>query len=136
MAKVYTGRVMIPGDKLEEYFQLMKEEEEKRVPFRESLLKLNEEFAQFLSQRLSDKTVRKHTSIIDLFIEFIIRQTDVEAIEDITKGMVNTYFKNWWKRKVWDSTTSDQLRVALKKFFNFLATEKKIINEKVLKALQ
>ena len=136
MAKVYTGRVMIPGDKLEEYFQLMKEEEEKRVPFRESLLKLNEEFAQFLSQRLSDKTVRKHTSIIDLFIEFIIRQTDVEAIEDITKGMVNTHFKNWWKRKVWDSTTSDQLRVALKKFFNFLATEKKIINEKVLKALQ
>ena len=136
MAKVYTGKVMIPGDKLDEYFQLMKEEEEKRAPFRESLLKLNEEFAEFLSQRLSNKTVRKHTSIIDLFIEFITRQTDVEAIEEITKGMVNTHFKNWWKRKVWDSTTSDQLRVALKKFFNFLATEKKIINEKVLKALQ
>jgi hypothetical protein len=26
------------------------------------------------------------------------------------------HFKQWWKKKVWDSTTPDQLRVALKKF--------------------
>jgi hypothetical protein len=49
--------------------------------------------------------------------------------------MVNTHFKQWWKRKVWDSTTPDQLKVALKKFFTFLAAEKGIVNEKVLKAL-
>ena len=50
--------------------------------------------------------------------------------------MVNIHFKKWWKRKVWDSTTPDQLRLSLKKFFKFLATEKKIVNEKALKALQ
>jgi len=50
--------------------------------------------------------------------------------------MVNTHFKNWWKRKVWDSTTPDQLRVALRKFFVFLAENKGIVNAKVLKALQ
>jgi site-specific recombinase XerD len=60
----------------------------------------------------------------------------VEKIEDITRGMVNTHFKKWWKRKVWDSTTSDQLLVALRKFFVFLAEDKGIVNEKVLKALQ
>jgi site-specific recombinase XerD len=136
MAKVYTGKVMIPGNKLDEYLELMKEAEEKREPFRQSLLQLNDEFAVYLSKRFSERTVRKHTSIVDLFIEFICRQTDVETIEEITRGMVNTHFKKWWKRKVWGSTTPDQLRVTLKKFFNFLATEKNIVNEKAIKALQ
>ena len=135
MAKVYTGKVMIPGDKLDEYFQFLENAEKKREPFRQSLLQLNDDFADYLSERFSERTVRKHTSIVDLFIEFICHQTDVEAIEEITRGMVNTHFKKWWKRKVWDSTTPDQLRVTLKKFFNYLATEKNIVNEKALKAL-
>ena len=135
MAKVYTGKVMVPGDKLDEYFQFLENAEKKREPFRQSLLQLNDDFADYLSERFSERTVRKHTSIVDLFIEFICRQTDVEAIEEITRGMVNTHFKKWWKRKVWDSTTPDQLRVTLKKFFNYLATEKNIVNKKVLKAL-
>jgi len=42
-------------------------------------------------------TVRKHTSIVDLFIDFICKQTDAKCIEEITKGMVNTHFKKWWK---------------------------------------
>ena len=55
-----------------------------------------------------------HTGIVDLFIDFICNYTDVEDIKDITKGMVNTHFKQWWKRKVWDSTTPEQLKVALR----------------------
>jgi hypothetical protein len=49
--------------------------------------------------------------------------------------MVNTHFKKWWKRKVWDSTSPDELAIALRKFFLFLSEEKNIVNEKVLKAL-
>ncbi len=64
---------------------------------------------------------------------FICGYTDVESIEEITRGMVNTHFKQWWKRKVWDSTTPDQLTVALRKFFTFIATEKGIVNEKAMK---
>ena len=41
-----------------------------------------------------------------------------------------------WKRKVWDSTTPDELRVALRKFFVFLAKEKGIVNDKILNALK
>jgi len=136
MAKVYTGKVMIPGDKLDEYFKLMKEAEEKREPFRQYMLSLNQEFEEYLSTRFSDRTVQKHTSIVFLFIDFIYKQTDVESIEEITRGMVNTHFKKWWKRKVWDSTTPNELRIALKKFFQFLASEKKIKNEKAMKGLQ
>ena len=136
MAKVYTGKVIIPGDKIDEFFKVMQEVEEKREPFRQSLLSLNREFHQFLLGKYSERTARKHASIVELFIDFICRRTDVERIEEITRGMVNTHFKKWWKRKVWDSTSPDELTVALRKFFLFLSTEKSIVNEKVLKALK
>jgi hypothetical protein len=136
MAKVYEGKVIIPMEKMDEFFKVMKEAEEKREPFRQSLLGLNQEFHQFLLAKYSERTAQKHASIIELFIDFICRQTDAESIEEITRGMVNTHFKKWWKRKVWDSTSPDELTVALRKFFLFLSTQKNIVNEKVLKALQ
>jgi site-specific recombinase XerD len=135
MAKVYTGKVMIPGDKIEEYFKIMAEAEKKREPFRQYLLDLNHEFYEFLQSKFSQRTVRKHSFIVELFVDFICHQTDVEKIDEITRGMVNTHFKNWWRRKVLDSTTPDELRVALRKFFIFLAEVKGIVNEKTLKVL-
>lgn len=136
MAKVYTGKVVIPADQMEEYLQAMQEAEEARAPFRDSLEQLNQEFGIFLASKYAKKTVRKHTSIVELFIHFICGYTDVEQIEDITKGMVNSHFRKWYKRKVWDSSTESDLRVALKKFFQFLATEKGITNQTALKALK
>ena len=124
MAKVYAGRVSIPGDKLDEYFKIMKEAEEKRRPFRQYLLSLNEEFYEYLSAKYSERTSEKHSSIVYLFIDFICKQTDAESIEEITRGMVNTHFKKWYKRKVLDSTTPNEITIALRKFFQFLSSEK------------
>ncbi len=135
MAKVYTGKVAIPGDKIEEYLKLMEEAEKRKEPFRQQMTKLSEEFHESLLAKFSERTARKHSFVVELFIDFICRNTDVERVEDITRGMVNTHFKQWWKRKVWDSTTPDQITVALKKFFIFLATEKGIVNEKAMKGL-
>jgi site-specific recombinase XerD len=135
MAKVYMGRVVIPGDKIEEYFNLMAEAEKMREPFRQYLLDLHKQFYEFLATEFSARTARKHAFVVELFIDFICRQTDVEKIEEITRGMVNTHFKNWWRRKVWDSTKPDELGVALRKFFAFLAEHKQIVNDKVLQAL-
>jgi site-specific recombinase XerD len=67
---------------------------------------------------------------------FCCGYTDVEKIEDITKGMVNSHFRSWYKRKVLDSVTESELRVALRKFFQFLATEKGMVHQKVLDALK
>ena len=136
MAKVFTGKVVIPGDKIEEYLQASQQAEAARVPFREYLEQLNQEFAEFLATKYVAKTVRKHTGIVELFIHFICGYTDVEKIEDITKGMVNSHFRSWYKRKVIDSATESDLRVALRKFFQFLATEKRITHQKVLDALK
>jgi len=136
MAKVFTGRVVIPGDKIDEYLAALKQAEEERKPFRELLIELNEEFHHQLLEKFSAKTARKQSGVVQLFIDFLCRYTDVTKIEDITRGMVNTHFQSWWKKKVWDNTSPNEIRVALKKFFRFLADTKGIVNEKTLKALK
>jgi len=136
MPKVFTGKVVIPGDQLEAYIQALEATEKAREPFRQYMNALNAEFAEYLSAKYVLKTVRKHTGIVDMFIEFICRQTDVEKLEEITRGMVNSHFRSWYKKKVWDSATDSDLRVALRKFFQFLSTEKGITLQKVLDALK
>lgn len=133
---MYTGKVVIPGDKLDEYIKGVEEAERKRAPFREYLQSLNEEFTGYLLEKYSERTAGKHTFIVAMFIDFLCSQTDVQNIEEITRGMVNTHFKNWWQRKVWSSSTPNDLRVALKKFFRFLAEKKGIVCEKASKVLQ
>ena len=132
MAQVFTGKVAIPGDKIDEYFKAMEEAEKAREPFRRHLMDLNREFADYLSKKHTRRTASKHSDIVEIFIEFVCQHTDVEKIEDITKGIANSYFRKWYKKKVWDSSTENDLRVAIKKFFQFLATEKGIENRKVL----
>jgi site-specific recombinase XerD len=136
MPKVFTGRVVIPGDRLDDYLQALEAAEKAREPFRQYLNVLNSEFASYLAAKYVPKTVRKHTGTVDMFIEFICRHTDVEQLEEITRGMVNSHFRSWYKKKVWDSATDNDLRVALRKFFQFLATEKGITLQKALDALK
>ena len=136
MAEVFSGKVVIPANQLEQYFESMQQAEVARAPFRQSLEQLNQEFGEFLATKYVPKTVRKHTGIVDLFIHFICGYTDVEQIEEITKGMVNSHFRSWYKRKVMDSATDSDLRVALRKFFQFLASEKGLTHQKILDALK
>ncbi len=133
MPNVFTGKVAIPGDKIDEYLEVMEKSEKERAPFVKRLNELNEEFGEYLNEKgLSDRTISKHCGIISLFIDFLARYTDVEKIEDVTKGMANTHFKNWYKRKLWDSTTPAEITAAIKRLFTFLAENKSIVNEKVL----
>ncbi len=136
MAKVHTGKIVVSGANIQDYLKLLQEAERQREPFRNAMDELNEEFHEHLLTRFKRNTARKHTMIVDLFIEFLCRHTDVERVEDITRGMANTHFKNWWKKKVWNSMTPEQIRVSLKKFFTFLANEKGMVNEKVLNSFK
>lgn len=136
MPKIFTGKVVIKGDQLDDYLQALEAAEEARASFRQYMNALHAEFASNLATKYVPKTVRKHTSIVDMFIEFICRHTDVEQIEEITRGMVNSHFRSWYKKKVWDSLTDNDLRVALRKFFQFLAAKKGITNQKAMDALK
>ena len=77
---------MIPGDKINEYFKIMAEAEKKREPFRQYLLDINNEFYEFLQSKVSQRTAQKHWSIVELFIDFICRHTDVETIQEGSTG--------------------------------------------------
>ena len=135
MAKVFTGKIAIPGDKLEEYLQALEKAEQEVEPFRKFLTSLNREFERHLLTEVSARTARKHWTIIDLFIDFLCMNTDVRRMEEITRGIANSYFRRWYMSKVRDCTESE-LKTAIRKFFHFLATEKGIVNEEVLKSLK
>jgi len=136
MPEVYTGKVLIPGDQIDAYLAAMTAAEEARAPFRKMLEGLNGEFGAYLEKKYSRKTVRKHTSIVDLFIIFLTDYTDVEWVEDVTRGMVNSQFRRWYRGKVLDRMDPAEIRVALRKFFGFLDQERDIHNPKVLEALR
>ena len=136
MPEVFTGKVLIPGDQIDAYLAALKEAEEARAPFRQSVEDLNAAFAASLEKKYSRRTVLKHTSIVDLFIIFLTDYTDVERLEDVTRGMVNSQFRGWYQRKVLDRMDPTEIHVALRKFFVFLDQERDIHNPKALEALR
>jgi site-specific recombinase XerD len=135
MARVFRGKIAIPGDQMEAYFQALEEFETDKEPMRKQLEQCARDFERVLTQQYAPKTVRKHTAIIALFIDFVCWDTDVCRIEEITRGIANSYFRQWYLRKVGDRTESE-LKTAIKKFFQFLDQGKGITNEAVLKSFQ
>jgi site-specific recombinase XerD len=135
MARVFRGKIAIPGDQMEVYFEALGQFENEKAPMRTQLEQCAGDFARALAQQYAPKTVRKHMAIITLFIDFVCWDTDVRRIEEITRGIANSAFRQWYLRKVGDRTESE-LKTAIKKFFQFLAQEKGIMNEAVLKSFQ
>ena len=135
MTKVFTGKMIIPGNQIEAFLEKIKDAEDEIEPFRKYLNKLNQEFEEYLTDNFSAKTARKHCYKVDLFIDFLCLNTDVKCIEEITRGIANSHFRKWYMSKVGDCSESD-LKTAIKKFFQFMATEKGITNEAVLKSFK
>jgi site-specific recombinase XerD len=135
MAHVFRGKIAIPGDQMEAYFQALEEFEKNKEPLRKQLEQCARDFERVLTQQYAPKTVRKYTAIIALFIDFVCWDTDVRRIEEITRGIANSYFRQWYLRKVGDRTESE-LKTAIKKFFQFLDQEKGVTNEAVLQSFQ
>ena len=136
MPEIFTGKAVIPGDQLGQYLEALAEAEDARAPFRRHLGELNAAFGSYLATRYTRKTVLAHTGVIDVFIDFLCDYTDLERIEEVTRGMVNSGFRSWYRRKVWGGADPDQVRVALTKFFRFLATGKGIVALKALESLK
>jgi hypothetical protein len=129
--KVYVGDYVF--ESLEDYFAAMRAWEEHREPFTAQAEALAAEFIDYLYQQgLSQRTVRKHSQNIDMFIVYLTQYTDTDDFATVRRGVVNTSFFRWYRRKVWDRTDPASLKSSTKKFFQFLADEKGIYNEKVL----
>jgi hypothetical protein len=135
MPQIFTGKLLIPREQLQQYFEALAAAEAAREPFRRHLEGLNEAFGASLATKYTRTTVLRHTGVVSLFIDFLCDYTDVARLEDVTRGMVNSGFRRWAKRKVWGGPEGEELRVGLRRFFRFLAADKGIWAPKALEAL-
>jgi site-specific recombinase XerD len=107
--------------------------ERHRAPFKAQAEALAEEFiAHLYDQGLSERTIRKHGQNIDIFIVYLTQYTDADDFAAVRKGVVNTNFFRWYRRKVLNRLDQASLKSTTKKFFKFLAKQKGIYNERVL----
>jgi site-specific recombinase XerD len=131
MARVFRGKIAIPGQEMDAYLEALGQFEREKAPLRTQLEQYAADFAHTLAQRYTAKTVRKYTAILGLFIEFVCWQTDVRRVEEITRGIAQSAFRQWYLRKVGDRTESE-LKTVVRRFFQYLAQEKGVRNEAVL----
>jgi hypothetical protein len=74
--------------------------------------------------------------IVQIFIDYLYWETDVDSVEAITRGMANSGFWSYWKRKVIDATTTrEDVKEALLWFFGFLRDVKGMENPKAIAGL-
>jgi len=136
MPQIVTGKVVIPGEQLPQDLAAMAEAAAAWEPFRRHLEGLNEAFGVWLATTYTRTTVRKHTGVVGLFIDFLCDYTDLECLEEVTRGMVNSGFRSWVKRTVWGGPDADELRVGLRRFFQYLDTQQGLCVPVALAALK
>jgi len=131
MTKVRAGNVEF--ESIDDYLAAMQAWEEHRAPFKAQAEALADEFIKDLRrQGLSERTIRKHGQNIEIFIVYLTQYTDADDFATVRRGVVNTEFFRWYRRKVLDRIDQASLKSTTKKFFKFLAERKGICNEKVL----
>ena len=131
MTKVRAGNVEF--ESIDDYLAAMEAWEEHRAPFKAQAEALADEFIKDLRrQGLSERTIRKHGQNIEIFIVYLTQYTDADDFATVRKGVVNTEFFRWHRRKVLARLDQASLKSTTKKFFQFLAERKGIYNEKVL----
>ena len=131
MTKVYAGNVEF--ESIEDYLTAMEAWEQHRAPFKVEAETLADEFIDYLGEQgLSKRTIRKHGQNIEIFIVYLTQYTDADDLATVRKGVVNTEFFRWYRRKVLNRLDQASLKSTTKKFFKFLAERKDIYNEKVL----
>jgi hypothetical protein len=63
MARVVTGTIEIPGEKLSEYLQAVEDAEQAKAPFRKHLEQLNREFERYVLQEDSSEPCVYHRTV-------------------------------------------------------------------------
>jgi site-specific recombinase XerD len=131
MPKVIAGDFEF--ESVDDYLAALEAREEARAPFEARAEALMDEFIAYLrDQGLSRSTVNKHGQNIEIFIIYLTQYTDADDFATVRKGVVNTEFLRWYRRKVMNRCDPASLESTTRKFFKFLAEEKGIYNEKVL----
>ncbi len=123
MPRVIVGDVEF--ESIDDYLAALEAWEEARAPFKAQAEALADEFIAYLrEQGLSKGTLNKHSKNIGIFVVYLTQYTDADDFATVRKGVVNTEFFRWYRRKVLDRCDPASLESSTKKFFKFLAEEK------------
>jgi hypothetical protein len=122
---------------IEEYQQYLRDLDKARGPFRNMMMGLKGEFEEHqLRNGHHPRVAKLRCGIVQIFIDYLSWETDVDSVEAITRGMANSKFWSYWKRKVSDATTTrEDVREALLWFFAFLRDVKGMENPKAIAGL-
>jgi len=93
--------------------------------FRQQLEALLRQFERSLQGQLSPRTIRRHTRVIAVLIDYLGWNYEVCRFEGIRRGMVCSRFRRWYATNLQDCTET-QVNTSVKKFFAFLVYEKGI----------
>ena len=96
---------------------------------------LQKEFEISLSGKISDRTIKKHSAIVGLLIDFLCFDCRLQDLNDLTVRMVNSKFRKWHTSKIGDAQESE-LKSSVKKFFLFLEQNKGFKNKKIIDSLK
>ncbi len=109
MAKVFSRQISILGKQIDNYIETPRDREAEFKPLRRQLQQLNGEFKRFLGRSFTPKTVRKHSGIIAIFIDFLEWNTDVTSIDDITRGIANVIIHTPLRKRAEKYITKKQM---------------------------
>jgi hypothetical protein len=119
-------KILFTKEEFEKHLEKLKEIEIKQKPFKDWLIEMNSEFIDFITNKYTKRTANKHGFIIECFIDFITYDLKIMDIQEITKGVTNTYFQQWFTQKI-GMNTKEEVKVAINKFIDYLAIEKGIV---------
>ena len=86
MPHVFRGKIAIPGDQMEAYFEALGQFENAKAPMRKQLEECARDFERALAQHYAPKTVRKHMAIIALVIDFVCWDTEISCAGILTSA--------------------------------------------------
>ena len=109
---------------LDEYQKICQDFEDRFLPIKKELEILNDNFLDMLMSKYTKKTAHKHTSNVDLFILYLESSGDIFELKDLSKGKLNSRFRSWCRKKVWNADSDNEIKTSLKKFFKFIASLK------------
>ncbi len=114
---------IIEGKDFPKFLKALEEKEKAQKPFIEFMQAMNAEFKAFTAEKFTQRTANKHSFIVECFIDFITYDCGLVDLQDLTKGMVNSSFQSWFKRKI-GANSKEEVAVAMKKFLSFLTENK------------
>ncbi len=121
-----------PLSQFKDFIDKIKHDEKDRESFYNYFDELLKDYYSYLKKEHDKQTAFDHKEIIGMLKLYLTWQTKVEKIEEVTRGMVDTVFFEWFNKNAWEKLSEKEIKDSLKLFFQFLKEQKGIVNQDII----